>query len=501
MKPESFNLMIGSINFKTIVAFLAMSGVAVVAGLVAATGSPILVVMVIGMLSGVALLMAPQLSIWMLLLLGMFSGFVVSLGPEFSKMPWALTLLSILLLLPVMIKFIENNKIPAFIWIALIFMIYAVLASFVQWQSLSQFIAGFKRYFQMYGLMFALALLTFKPEDYKRWFKLMLIIALAQLPFALYERFVLVSWRSGSGSIVGAEDTDVVAGTLGANLEGGSSNAEMAAFLIMTMAFLIGRWKGGMVEKSRTAWLCLLCLLPLGLGETKIVILLLPLVWLIMMREDFKNKSSRFLLQFLGLLIVTSSFGLIYIGLNKSTATDVLTQSLSYNVGTQGYGNVILNRTTAISFWWANHNWNDTLELLLGHGLGSSYFNPSNPVAGHIGVQYIGYGIDLTTVSSLLWDTGVLGLLLFFTVFIIAWMSAGRLRKISCSPEVIADALAIQACIAVLLIFTYYDMALVNVLPFELIAAAILGYLGYLVRQQNSSSPPEMPTSTRDKKY
>ncbi|MDP3818097.1 MAG: hypothetical protein Q8Q57_03760 [Methylotenera sp.] len=497
MRSEHIKLMFASVNIKTVVVMLVTGVIAAFTGLIASTGNPILLALLVGMFAGVALLKAPNVSVWMLLIIGLFSGFLGSLVPGLSKLPWALALLSMLLLLPVSIKFIETKKIPVFIWLALVFMIYALLVSAVQWHSLPQMLAGFKRYFQMYGLMFALALLAFRPEDYKRWLKLMLIIALMQLPFALYEYFVLAGMRGGRG-VGAAEATDVVAGTLGANMEGGSANAEMAAFLIMAMAFLIARWRAGLIKKSRMLWLCMLCLLPLGLGETKIVIVLLPLVWLILMREDIKRKFGRFFVQFLGLLMGTSIFGLIYLSLNKSNLSDTVTQTLSYNIGTQGYGTSILNRTTVIDFWWRNQSWSDPVGLLMGHGLGSAYFSPSNPVPGHIAVQHIGYGIDLTSASSLLWDTGVIGLLMIMSIFVLAWRSAGRLHKIATAPSIRSDALAIQACIAVFFIFIFYDSALVNFLPFEVIAATVLGYLGYLVRRENDEHTPRAADRTRN---
>lgn len=478
-----------SINLKAVSTFFFISFIAIFSGLIASTGSPVLVALLVGLMMGIALLWIPSASIWMLLVLGLMSGFFISLFPVLNKLPWALNLLSMLLLIPVILKFIEHKNIPTFIWIAFIFMCYSLLVSFIQWDSFSQLIAGFKRYFQMYGLMFALVLIAFKPEDYKRWLKLMLIIALLQLPFAFFEYFVLVGMRGGSS---GAEATDIVAGTLGANIEGGSASAEMAAFLIMAMAFLIARWKEGLLNRFKTVLFGIICLLPLGLGETKIVILLLPITWLVLMRDDIKKNSGRFTLQLLVLLIVTSFLGFLYLGLNKASVSgmtnlDVLNQTLNYNVGNQGYGNYLLNRKTVVGFWLKNQSWSNPLGMLFGQGLGSSYFSPGNAVAGNIAVQYIGYGIDLTSASSLLWDTGLFGFTLFLVIFIAAWFAAGKLRKTSSNADIRADASAIQACIIILVVFTFFDNALVNILAFELIYAFVLGYLGYLVCQEHES--------------
>ena len=475
-----------SINLKAVCVFLAMTAAAVFSGLVASTGSILLTEILIGVFGGVALLAAPRLSVWVLIFVGLMYGFFASRYPILSKLPWALALMSMLLMLPAAIKFIDAEHIPLFIWLALACLLYAVLTTLLQWESLSQLVAGFKRYFQMLGLMFGLALLAFKAKDHQNWLMLMLFIAVVQLPFTLYQRFMLGNLNNASA---GAELTDRVAGTIGSSTEGGSSSAQMAVLLIMVVTFLVGRWRVGDISKSVAIGLSFVCLLPLGLGETKVVLLLLPLVWLVLMGDDIKKHTGRFVLQMamVGLLVVV--LGLIYLGLNKGgsglTYTDILTQSIEYNFGKQGYGTYLLNRSTVISFWWDSHRWSDYPSLLFGHGLGSSYFTVGNAVAGHVAIQYLGYGIDLTSASSLLWDIGLFGFLLYVSMFVVAWISAGRLRKRTRNPVIAADAAAIQAAISMFILFIFYDNALVNQLSFELIYAVVLGYLGYLVRTQS----------------
>lgn len=492
MKLERAYTALASINLKAVFAFILISAAATFAGLIASTGSILLSQLLVGAVGGVVLLKAPNISVWILLSVALLYGVFASYISLLNKLPWALALISMLLLLPVSLQFISLKQIPVFIWLALIFMLYALLVTFTQWDSMSQFLAGFKRYFQMYGLMFALALITFKPKQYALWLKLLLIIALIQLPVALLQRFLLGDIAGGA-----AELTDRVAGTLGSSAEGGSASAQMAAFLIMATSFIVARFKEGVIQQSKAIWLSLFCLIPLALGETKIVIILLPLVWFVLMRQEFKQHTSKFLLQMLAIMAVTSVLGLIYIGLNKGvipgmTNVDIIKQTLEYNVGSQGYGTYILNRTTVMAFWWLNHGWNDLTGMLFGHGLGSSYFNAGNAVAGNIAVSYIGYGIDLTTASSLLWDTGVLGLLLFILILVFAWNTAGRLHKTSSNPSVRADALAIQACLVVFMVFIFYDNTLVNILSFELIMATVLGYLGFLIHQQNPLAPSQI---------
>jgi hypothetical protein len=105
-------------------------------------------------------------------------------------------------------------------------------------------------------------------------------------------------------------------------------------------------------------------------------------------------------------------------------------------------------------------------------------------MAGHIGVKYLHYGINLTTASTLLWDTGLIGFILFVSIFIVAWIAAGRLGGSVSDPAVKADALAIQASISLFLLNIVYTDSMVNLLSMELVYAIVLGYLGYLMNVQ-----------------
>ena len=72
---------------------------------------------------------------------------------------------------------------------------------------------------------------------------------------------------------------------------------------------------------------------------------------------------------------------------------------------------------------------------------------------------------------------------IFLSVFIAAWIAAGRLHHAVSDPAVKADALAIQAAISLFLLSLVYSDAIVNLVSMELICALVLGYLGYLLNQ------------------
>lgn len=487
MFPTSLSESTSRDPWKTGLYFALVVG-AIFFGLLAAANNPLLIVLLLGLLGGMFMLAAPRANVWVILMLSMMSGFILStIGPGSNYLAWGIALLSMLLMAFVLVRFMGRVRgTPAFVWVAVAFMFYCLIATVIQFYSVGELVAGFKRHFQMYGLLLALALFPFSDKEFNGWLKLMLVVAVFQLPFCLYERLVLVPLRGA-----GAEAMDVVAGTLGANMDSGSANAEMSAFLIIVTAFLMARRQEGLTSRIAVTLLSVICLIPLGMGETKFVLIMLPLAWGIVLRRNIRARPGQVLAQALAATVLLIIFGAAYVGANHATLGEVWNETLRYNIGSGGYGRYLLNRTSVLPFWWNQHGWRDLPGTLLGHGLGSAYSSLANIVTGHIGKEFLGYGLDLTSASTLLWETGLLGITAYFAILALAWRSAQRLVDTASDAKVRADALAIQASIAVLASFVFYDNALTSFLPFQCVFAAVLGYLGHLVGRQCSRPATE----------
>jgi len=464
---------------------------AVAFGLVAITANPILIGLAVGSVVGVFMLAVPKLTIWLVIGLGLASPALLDMaGHGLNRMSWAISMLALLLWVPGIMGLVKLNPkhqhyVPAFIWLVLLFVVYAVIATVSQMYSIGEFFSGFKRYFQAYGLLLALAVMAITRKEFDRWLMMLLGLALLQLPFAIFERFILVPLRGGL--LAGAEATDVVAGTMGANLQGGSPNAIMVLFVLTAFAFVFSRWKERVLDSKTTLWLSVLLLLPLVLGETKIVMVLLPLMGLVLLRKDVYRQPSRYLPMLIALFLITFALAYLYIYLMlESDFERALWGMISYNIGDVGYGELLLNRTTVFSFWWSLHDWNEPFHFLFGHGLGSSY--GSGYSAGHIAQLYPQYGINLTTISTILWDLGVVGLCLYLSIFIVAWVQIGQLWKKTKLPSVKADCLALQSAIAALLMFTMYSDSQVNLFVHEIIVAVMMGYAAFMYRLHHQAT-------------
>jgi len=464
-------------------------------GLLAVTASPILIGMAAGLVVGVFLLMKPDLLIWLILVLGLVMGALVSMaGPQFSKITWAVSILGFVLLILSLFNFLLTGKSkgqPAFIWFGLAFLVLTIVATMAQWHSTGEVIAGIKRFFQAYGLMFAFATLALSSREMGRLQKLLLAIALLQLPFALYELFVLVPKRGGLA--LSSETTDVVAGTFGANLQGGSPNSVMVIYLLIVASFLVARWRSGSIRSGTFYLLVLPCLLPLGMGETKIAVVMLPLAGFVLIRKDLVRAPLRYLPALLAVVLLAMMLTYVYVTvIMHSTLDEVVQSTMRYNIGDQGYSQgQLLNRLTSITFWFQQQGSHDPVGFLVGNGLGSSYTS-FGELGGHLGMKYQHYGINLTAASTMLWDTGVIGFALFTGMLASAWVAAGRLHHSVSDPAVKADTLAIQAAISLFFLSLVYSDSIVNLVPMEIIFAAVLGYLGYLLKTHGRAGMPAL---------
>lgn len=468
--------------------FAAASGLAFLFGLISVTANPIFIGLAVGLVGGTFLLAIPKKTIFLVIALGLATPALLDMvGHGFHRMLWAVSMMALLLWVPALLNLFSFNPqykkhIPLFIWLLLVFVIYALVVTFSQLYDISELFSGFKRYFQAFGLLLALVTLANTKNDFDFWLKLLLVIALLQLPFAIFERFILVPLRGGITA--GAEATDIVAGTMGANLDGGSPNAIMVTFVLIAFAFVFSRWKAGLIETSRAGLLAAILLLPLALGETKVVIVMLPLLALVLLRKDIMLKPTKYIPMFGLMLAMTLALAYLYVYVMLESTFDVaITGILRYNVQDVGYGKMLLNRTTVMTFWAKFHGLQDPISFLFGHGLGGSYGDGFD--AGHIARLYPSYGINLTTISTLLWDLGIVGLSMYVSIYLVAWVQISKVWRNTSSAQVKADCLALQAGIALTLFFTIYSDSQVNLLVHEIIIAVLLGYAAFLHQQQH----------------
>ena len=478
-------------------------GVGALVGLVVATGNLILIALVLGGIAGVLLLNALPIAVW-LILIGVFliNGPVGYFSPGMAKISWLFSLLGIFMAGAAMLYTVAGSKhfqrpMPPFIYTSLAFIVLAVASGLMSDGPITEVAAGAKRYFQFWGVMFLMAVVPFSEKQVRNWLLFILGVGLMQLPFTLYQRVVLVPGVMGYDK-PGFVPFDIIVGTFEGSMTGGGASSIMAMLQVMVLFAVFYAWREKLLNGFWTLLLTVALLVPLGLGETKVVLIMMPVV-LFAAYFDLVAKRP---LAFLGIVVATLFFGAIlgYFYFVVQTSGDIanmsfdenLRDTIEYNFGNRGYYATGVNRLTAVPYWFESQSWNDPIETLFGTGVGSSYgVDGLVPDPGHMFLAHPGMYIDLLTTSTVLWDFGIVGFILYFMIIFGAMRSVAK-----CFAEATTawDRLLcrmLMASLAVTLLMAVYSNSAVVLVSHAFIVSLTLGLVAWRYRHG-----PMSPTRT-----
>ena len=469
-------------------------GVGALVGLVVATGNLILIALVLGGIAGVLLLNALPIAVW-LILIGVFliNGPVGYFSPGMAKISWLFSLLGIFMAGAAMLYTVAGSKhfqrpMPPFIYTSLAFIVLAVASGLMSDGPITEVAAGAKRYFQFWGVMFLMAVVPFSEKQVRNWLLFILGVGLMQLPFTLYQRVVLVPGVMGYDK-PGFVPFDIIVGTFEGSMTGGGASSIMAMLQVMVLFAVFYAWREKLLNGFWTLLLTVALLVPLGLGETKVVLIMMPVV-LFAAYFDLVAKRP---LAFLGIVVATLFFGAIlgYFYFVVQTSGDIanmsfdenLRDTIEYNFGNRGYYATGVNRLTAVPYWFESQSWNDPIETLFGTGVGSSYgVDGLVPDPGHMFLAHPGMYIDLLTTSTVLWDFGIVGFILYFMILFGAMRSVAK-----CFAEATTawDRLLcrmLMSSLAVTLLMAVYSNSAVVLVSHAFIVSLTLGLVAWRYR-------------------
>lgn len=442
---------------------------------------------------GIFLLLRPSLSLWFVITGGLILAGVTQLYfPQFQFVRWSIGLLATLLGVVALCKYLfrdidsEHKYLPPIFWCMTAFIGIAVVSSVLNYDGLNSFAFGFKGYFQVWGLFFALLMMGWQPRIIDRIPKVLIAIAFIQIPFALHQYLYLVPARRYLGHGVVAED--VVAGTLGASATGGGANAVLSVLLLIALSILAALYKRKLLSPQRLFVAALVLLLPILFNANRISLVYLVLTYLMLFsREVWRRPMNTLAIAMLSSMFLLAIFWSYSAMLSRAGETSdwqtYIAQAVARNTsGEYGHGGYELNRGTALTFWAQEHRDASLDKLLFGHGVGaareaaSGVFNPTT-LANR---DYAGMGIGLTAASAVLWELGIFGLTLLLCIFWVAYRSAGWLgRYYEADVWKAAVFEALRVGVVILAITWFHQDSFVFHLPYQTLFLLIVGYLGY----------------------
>lgn len=464
---------------------------------------------VIGLALGIALLQVPRVMVWVILVGGLgVVGLVELYLPQFQAIRWGVALLSMCVGMFSVVTWLaeKQNKekmgkavtgSAALVVALLLFVCAALLSAAAGGSPLGSAAVGLKNYFQMWGLMLALAWFGYKPVDATRFITFLGFLTVVQLPFVLHQFLVLVPQRSGvADGELGIVAVDIVAGTFGGDMGGGGRTSDLAVLVAFAIVLFFAQWKQGVRQPRSALGFIALAFAPILFNEAKLALVLIPVGLFLLFRDTLVRRPLAWLMGAGGLtlcmalVVVTYSFLPGAESQKSKSVADFITSSIEYNAGDQGYGFSILNRSTVYPFWWTEHEKaGDYLHAFLGHGPGFS--NATAIDRGDLAEasRYVGYDIGLTGLSSLLWDTGLFGTGAFVVMLIMAYRLGGHLRK-KWEGTVHAPAVVTTQIGIVMMAFSLLHNDFVTFdIGFQTLLAVQIGYLFAMSRASTGDTP------------
>lgn len=460
--------------------YLPALALATALGAATALGGKLMMVLSFGAMGGLALLFAP-----IQLVLGFFIVLTfLIVGPLTSiagvkQATWAPYMIALVLLVRVPMEWYQvakheqpdpsaNRAVSPVLWAVGFYFVLVLLSVLANLPSPLQVLVGAKLYVFIWGVFFLLVVSAISPGCLQAVWKGMLAIAVLQLPFALYQRIFEVPRRYYAK---GATALDAIVGTFPGTADGGA-NGSLAMFCVFAMALAISLWRNKMLSAGVTIAVVFASLASIALGETKVILVLFPLAFIVMNRRAILREPLRFLGMGALVLAVLGGVFALYrdasIAGQKGSTMEHIERSFAYILdpnNIQADGEV--GRFAALNLWYRDGR-RTPQTFLVGYGPGAS--QDSSIGRGEVAARYAPLAINATTAAAMLWDIGVMGLVAFLLMLAIAFFEALKLASLPQIPAFHRSALEASALMMALVgVMVPYDSDVLTVPQFQVL--------------------------------
>lgn len=416
--------------------------VGLIGGFAVATGAKMLIVPVFGLILGLFVLLLPVE--WLLLTLVALTFLVVGVVGYFAKINqiyWVPYILGLVIWFRTLVEFAVRGKQPQgpwpfVLWALVAYLLVLAINVLTIPQTVGVYLVATKNYLFLLSVFLAGFVLIKQPRTYELIWKFLMVVALLQLPMAVFQ-YVVVGGRLTEEGLHG---WDAVSGTFGGSETGGASGF-MGIYLVTILVLLVTLLRNGQIGKRWAGIFAVVCMSPVFIGEVKAIFLIfLPVAALWLFRKEIVRnpfQASFWSLVFVAVMAAgLFAYEMLHYqssqGANR-TFTEQVTEAVMLDTDPYHVRELTgeMGRTALLVLWWQHHGLDTPRKTFFGHGLGS--MRVSSFYIGEVQKLFPRQRLDKHALSILLWDTGVIGAF----AYILLLAAGSRLSlKLSALPAI-----------------------------------------------------------------
>ena len=307
-------------------------------------------------------------------------------------------------------------------------------------------IAGIRKYFKFVMFFYVLYYFNLKENFFKSTFKLLFIVALIQVPVALFQRF-MYPVRTG----------DVVGGTLGF-----STSGILTQFLLFITAIVLSLYREHVWNFKKMGIFLLLLIIPMSINETKIFFWLFPLLVFFLFRRELVQFRVKLLpIAVTSLLLFSLAYKIYhhyytyFPGFGPFSAPNIRRNLDPRYAKAQGK----IWRIGAVTFAFKQISTHWT-TLLAGVGPANTSYSFIEEWSGKYYYPYV----DIyrpNFLSYFIWEYGIMGVLLFFLILYKLRATAKKIQALG-TPYERAVAHGYEGILLIICLSIFYNYGLFN---------------------------------------